>query len=109
MEKTVILYTAQGTSATSILGRYCTFIEDVPHLIIPIGKIRTPIKVVQEHKYLGAMLGYKNFELSNLRHRLCVMWGAFWRLYDILRCRVLPLSTKTRLWKACVLSILPQW
>eukprot|EP00439_Symbiodinium_sp_Y106_P049519 s2784_g6.t1 len=75
MDKTVILYTAQGTSAASILGKYRIFIDDLLHLVIPIGQLRTPLKAVTEHKYLGAMLSYKNFELSNLRHRLSVMWG----------------------------------
>ena len=84
MEKTVLLYTAQGTSVSSIIGRYRTFIDEQPHLTITIGQARPPLKVVQEHKYLGALLGYKNFELSNLRHRLSVMWGAFWRLYSIM-------------------------
>ena len=106
MEKTVIVYTAQGTSAASIIGRYRTFIDELPHFIIPIGQARTPLKVVTEHKYLGAMLSYRNFELSNLRHRLSVMWGAFWRLFQILRCQTLPLHTKTRLWRVCVFSVL---
>ena len=102
----MILYTAQGTSAASILGKYRIFIDDLLHLVIPIGQLRTPLKAVTEHKYLGAMLSYKNFELSNLRHRLSVMWGAFWRLYHILRCQILPMHTKTRLWNVCVFSVL---
>ena len=43
--------------------------------------------------------------MLNLRHRLSIAWGAFWRLYHMLRSRALPLTTKLRLWNLCVFSI----
>ena len=106
MDKTVILLLAQGTSAPSILSGIRRFIDKIPHLLVPIGRVRTPLKLVQEHKYLGALLSYHNFELTNLRHRLSVMWGAYWRLQHILRSGALGLSMRTAIWRICVFSVL---
>ena len=61
---------------------------------------------MQEHKYLGALLSYNNFELTNLRHRLSVMRGAYWRLQHILRSGALGLSMRTAIWRICVFSVL---
>ena len=106
MDKTVILLLAQGTSASSILSGIRRLIDKIPHLLVPIGRVRTPLKLVQEHKYLGALLSYHNFELTNLRHRLSVMWGAYWRLQHILRSGALGLSMRTAIWRICVFSVM---
>ena len=51
-------------------------------------------------------LSYHHFEMTNLKHRLGIAWGAFWRLYHILRSRVLSLPLKLRVWNLCVFSIM---
>ncbi|CAE7221018.1 unnamed protein product [Symbiodinium sp. CCMP2456] len=94
MEKTVILLALGGTSAPSVLAKHRKYIEDVPHLVIPVGQCRLPFKIVTAHRYLGAKLAYKGFELLNLRHRLDVSWGSFWRLHHIFKARSLSLGTK---------------
>ncbi|CAE7221965.1 RXLR78, partial [Symbiodinium sp. CCMP2456] len=106
MEKTVILLALGGTSAPSVLAKHRKYIEDVPHLVIPVGQSRLPFQIVTTHRYLGAKLAYKGFELLNLRHRLDVAWGSFWRLHHIFKSRALGLGTKVRLWKVCVFSVL---
>ena len=41
MDKTVILLLAQGTSAPSILSGIRRFIDKIPHLLVPIGRVRS--------------------------------------------------------------------
>ncbi|CAE7722740.1 secG [Symbiodinium sp. CCMP2456] len=94
MEKTVILLALGGTSAPSVLAKHRVYIEDESHLVIPVGQQRLPFKIVTSHRYLGAKLAYKGFELLNLRHRLDVAWGSLWRLHSIFKARTLSLGTK---------------
>ncbi|CAE7236089.1 Pol [Symbiodinium sp. CCMP2592] len=105
-EKTVILLAAAGTSAPSVLSRYKTVIDQVVHMKIPVGRTRIAFRIVASHKYLGAHISYQGFELLNLKHRLQVTWGSFWRLHHILINRKLSLSTRVRLWQVCVFSVL---
>ncbi|CAE7240529.1 secG, partial [Symbiodinium sp. CCMP2456] len=94
MEKTVILLALGGTSAPSVLAKHRKYIEDVPHLVIPVGQSRLSFKIATTHRYLGAKLAYKGFELLNLRHRLDVAWGSFWRLHHIFKSRALGLPSQ---------------
>ncbi|CAE7353220.1 secG [Symbiodinium sp. CCMP2592] len=106
LEKTVLLMASTGTSVSSVVGGYRVYKEGATYLQIPVGQSRVLFKVVSSHKYLGARLSYQGFELLNLKHRLATAWGSFWRLHSILISRALPLHTRTRLWMACVFSVL---
>ena len=106
MEKTVVLLAIAGTSSPSLLSKYKAQIDNVPHLQIPVGRDKLAFKIVSSHKYLGAKVSYRGFELLNLKHRLNTAWGCFWRLHHILIHRSLSLSTRVRLWQACVFSVL---
>ena len=104
VDKTVIMMSATGTSLQSILMPYRCNINGEPHFKVRVGRLH--FKLVQEHTYLGSKLSYHHFELCNLRHRLGIIWGAFWRLYHILRSRTLSLPLKLKIWNLCVFSIL---
>ena len=106
IEKTVILMSATGTSLQSTLAPYRCEIDGEPHFAVRVGTKKLYFKLVHEHTYLGSKLSYHHFEMTNLKHRLGIAWGAFWRLYHILRSRVLSLPLKLRVWNLCVFSIM---
>ena len=105
-DKTVILLASIGTSSASLLHKIKHFIDKVPHLAIRVGAEQMSFKIATSHTYLGAVISYRNFELSNLKHRLHKTWGSFWRLHHLLISRALSMKTRVRLWRACVFSIL---
>ena len=105
-DKTVILLGSIGTSSASLLHKVKHFIDKVPHLAIRVGAEQMSFKIATSHTYLGAVISYRNFELSNLKHRLHKTWGSFWRLHHLLISRALSMKTRVRLWRACVFSIL---
>ena len=105
-DKTVILLASVGTSSASLLHKVKHFIDQVPHLAIRVGAEQMFFKITTSHTYLGAVISYRNFELSNLKHRLQKTWGSFWRLHHLLISRALSMKTRVRLWRACVFSIL---
>ncbi|CAE7272684.1 Pol [Symbiodinium sp. CCMP2456] len=80
LEKTVALMCLRGGAAQSQLAKVCRKDGE------------------------GAQIGYQNFELSNLQHRMNVAWGTFWRLHSILRSRALKLRTKIRLWRRALIT-----
>ena len=105
-DKTVILLATTGTSAASILQKVKRNIEQAPHLEIRVGTERMFFKIASSHVYLGAVITYRNFELTNLKSRMQKAWGCFWRLHHLLIHRALSLKTRVRLWQTCVFSVL---
>ncbi|CAE7192336.1 unnamed protein product, partial [Symbiodinium sp. CCMP2456] len=50
MEKTVILLALGGTSAPSVLAKHRKYIEDVPHLVIPVGSAEHHLQDLDEDR-----------------------------------------------------------
>ena len=61
------------------------------------------IEVVQDFKYLGAMMASS---AGDIKVRKGQAWGAFWKLKDIWKAKSISIQLKIRLFKASVLSIL---
>ena len=107
LDKTVALMCLRGGAAQSQIAKVCRKDNDGNKVLqLRVFQRRIRVQVKSTHVYLGACIGYHNFELSNLQHRMKIAWGTFWRLHSILRSRALRLHTKIRLWKTCVFSAL---
>ena len=61
------------------------------------------IEVVQDFKYLGAMMASS---AGDIKVRKGQAWGAFWKLKDFGKAKSISIQLKIRLFKASVLSIL---
>ena len=105
-DKTAILLLLGGSSARHALQNRVLPVKADRWLQIPTktGTIKLPIR--KEHKYLGTITGYGRFERSAVSYRVQQAWHTFNRLHRILTSKALPLSTRVRLWRSCVGSVL---
>ena len=106
LDKTVILLAIKGRSAPSLLKDFTSTIGGKRCLVLrhPTGLTHLPIRTT--HQYLGVCIGYNNFELNTVRHRLALSWVAFHRLHVFLKHAQVPLSRRIQLWQACIWSIM---
>ena len=106
VDKTVVLIHLGGSAAKKamhssiIRSKVETFLEAKTKA----GPVRIPVR--KEHKYLGAIITYGRFERSTVAYRLQQAWQTFHRLHRLLTSKALPTSTRVRLWRACVGSVL---
>ena len=106
VDKTVVLIHLGGSAAKKAMhsrinrNKAETFLE----VKTKAGPVRIPVR--KEHKYLGAIITYGRFERSTVTYRLQQAWQTFHRLHRLLTSKALPTSTRVRLWRACVGSVL---
>ena len=110
LDKTVVLCRLAGTRASMAMKQH-TFkrkdregIERI-YVKIPTKYTMLHLPLVQEHKYMGIMASYHNFEDKTLHHRLASARNTYTRLKPFLRSRKrLSLPGRLRMWWTCVWS-----
>ena len=105
LTKSVTLLRLTGTARKELMKKHTCVYAGQKCLIIPRGEGRvTYLPLVQQHKYLGTMLTYKNPEDCTMRYRLKCGQLAYFRLIKFLgKSHRLPISLKLRLWQQCVM------
>ena len=110
LEKTVVLGRVAGTRASMAMKQHTFKRKDkdgIERLYIKVPTRQTTLHfpMVQEHKYMGIMATYYNFEDSTLNHRISSAKNTYTRLKPFLRSRKrLSLLGRLRMWWACVWS-----
>ena len=97
-DKSSILLTVHGGSASTVLQRYTVKTANGRQAQLPAGA-RIPIH--KEVGYLGVTLSYTNFEDQTLKRRLQASKAAFREVKSAVQChRAVPLKDRIQLWKA---------
>ncbi|CAE7801270.1 Pol [Symbiodinium sp. CCMP2592] len=100
--KTVILVELRGPKAHQALRKYTVQIKDALYMRFQIEGKHVDLRIVQQHVYLGAVIGYRRMGPDTLKHRVALATGQFSRLRPILRCKAVPQALRLRLWHACL-------
>ncbi|CAE7752443.1 unnamed protein product [Symbiodinium sp. CCMP2456] len=101
-DKTVIVLELQGAHAAKALDRYVVQKPQGKCFRFMIHEQPLHLKIVSEHVYLGAVIGFRKFEQATVKHRLTLARNTFSRLGVILRNRSVPLKLRLQLWQGCV-------
>ena len=110
LEKTVVLGRVAGTRASMAMKQHTFKRKDKDgierlYIKVPTRQTTLHLPMVQEHKYMGIMATYYNFEDSTLNHRISSAKNTYTRLKPFLRSRKrLSLPGRLRMWWACVWS-----
>ena len=110
LDKTVVLCRVAGTRASMALQQHTFKRKDRDgverlYINIPTNSTVLHLPLVHEHKYMGIMASYHNFEDCTLQHRLASAKNTYTRLKPFLRSRKrLSLPGRLRMWWACVWS-----
>ena len=110
LDKTVVLCRVAGTRASMAMKQHSFKRKDKDgvermYVKVPTNRTTLHLPLVQEHKYMGIMATYYNFEDSTLNHRIASAKNTYTRLKPFLRSRKrLSLPGRLRMWWACVWS-----
>ena len=100
--KTVVILEVRGPRAHHALSKYLVTLKDGVHIRFKIQDRNVDLKVVHQHTYLGAQIGFRKFEQQTAQHRMQLATSQYQRLKSVLRCQAVPCSLRMRLWKACI-------
>ncbi|CAE7225855.1 unnamed protein product, partial [Symbiodinium sp. CCMP2456] len=101
-DKTVVILELQGPQASKALDRYTVQRPTGRHFRFVIDEKVLHLKIVSQHVYLGAVIGFRKFEQETFKHRLALARNSFSRLSVILRNRTVPLKLRLQLWQGCI-------
>ncbi|CAE7632215.1 unnamed protein product, partial [Symbiodinium sp. CCMP2456] len=101
-DKTVIVLELQGPQAHKALDRYTVQRPTGRHFRFIVDDKVLYLKIVSQHVYLGAVIGFRKFEQDTFKHRLSLARNSFSRLSVILRNRTVPLKLRLQLWQGCI-------
>ena len=100
--KTVVILEVRGPQAHKALSKYLVTLKEGVYIRFKIQDRHVDLKVVHQHTYLGAQIGFRKFEQQTAQHRMQLATGQFQRLKPVLRCQSVPCSLRMQLWKACI-------
>ena len=112
MDKTVVLLRLAGTRCSMTWAKHTIKRKDREgherlYIKVPTDRDLIYLPVVKEHKYMGIMATYYNFEDCTLMHRISAAKNNYARLKPFLRSRKrLSLPGRLRMWWTCVWSAL---
>ena len=102
-DKSVILARISGKSGTKFWKKITIRKEGKLYLPVRTSKGVRLLQVVDQHKYLGAVVSYHAFESLTLKHRISSARTNYRRLQRLLHARkFLTQEQRTQLWRTCV-------
>ncbi|CAE6960767.1 pol, partial [Symbiodinium sp. CCMP2592] len=104
-DKTQVLLRLAGSRAKRMLQEVTETRRDGRQLRVSALWMQRFLPVCKQAKYLGAQLSYEAYEDATLHHRVTAARATYGRLRRILTSRSnLSLTSRVRLWSACVAS-----
>ena len=104
--KCAVLLHLGGTAAKRVRARVLQMHNQKMHITFQHEGHSWRLPVVTKHEYLGATLSYNRMEDLTATRRIRAAQISFERLKPVLTHRGLPLDTRLRVWKACVITSL---
>ena len=104
--KSAVLVHLGGTTAKRIKDKLIKVHNQKQHVVFQHDGHTWRLPVVTKHDYLGATLSYTRMEDLTVTRRIRAAQASFDRLKPVIAHKALALTTRLRIWQACVVSSL---
>ena len=104
--KSAVLVHLGGTTAKRIKDKLITVHNQKQHVVFQHAGHTWRLPVATKHDYLGATLSYTSMEDLTATRRIRAAQASFDRLKPVIAHKALALTTRLRIWQACVVSSL---